>query len=48
MPGGQLAPASAAKDKDVDLFRLRHKHPPCSEGAADPRRQLSAGDMTIF
>ena len=28
VPGGKLAPAAAAEDKNVVLFGLRHEHPP--------------------
>ncbi len=28
VPGGELAAAAAAKDQNVDLFGLRHEHPP--------------------
>ena len=28
VPGGELAPAAAAEDKNVVLFGLRHEHPP--------------------
>ena len=33
VPSGQFAPASAAKDKNIVLFGLRHEHPPYMKGS---------------
>src|ERR1700722_727425 len=44
VPGGELAPASAAKDKNVVLFGLRHEHPPYMKGPWPSAPPIRASD----